>query len=135
MLRAFLKGKLPPHMVPGIFTMLDSLPLTANGKVDRRALPDPKPAEQPAEGFVGPRTPTEELVAAAWCQALKLPRVSMGDNFFELGGHSLPGGQGIRRTAKDRHGRAKPRRYLQRADGRRPGEFDLRTRSPAPGER
>ena len=89
-LRSFLKGKLPPHMVPGMFTMLDSLPLTSNGKVDRRALPDPS-NEQPhtAEGFVGPRTPTEELVAAAWCQALKLPRVSMGDNFFELGGHSL----------------------------------------------
>jgi amino acid adenylation domain-containing protein len=88
-LRSFLKGKLPLHMVPGIFTMLDSLPLTANGKVDRRALPDPNPAQQSAEGFVGPRTPTEELVAAAWCQALKLPRVSMNDNFFELGGHSL----------------------------------------------
>ncbi len=89
-LRSFLKGKLPPHMVPGTFTMLDSLPLTSNGKVDRRALPDPN-NEQPhmAEGFVGPRTPTEELVAAAWCQALKLPRVSMNDNFFELGGHSL----------------------------------------------
>ena len=88
-LRSFLKGKLPRHMVPGIFTMLDSLPLTSNGKVDRRALPDPNPAGQPAEGFLDPRTPTEELVAAAWCQALKLPRVSMNDNFFELGGHSL----------------------------------------------
>lgn len=89
-LRSFLKDKLPPHMVPGIFTVLDSLPLTSNGKVDRRALPDPN-NEQPhtAEGFVGPRTPTEELVAAAWCQALKLTRVSMNDNFFELGGHSL----------------------------------------------
>ena len=88
-LRSFLKGKLPSHMVPGIFTMLDNLPLTANGKVDRRALPAPYPAQQPAEDFVGPRTPTEELVAAAWCQALKLPSVSMNDNFFELGGHSL----------------------------------------------
>lgn len=88
-LRSFLKGKLPPHMVPGMFTKLDSLPLTANGKVDRRALPDPNREPQPDESFVGPRTPTEELVAAAWCQALKLPRVSMNDNFFELGGHSL----------------------------------------------
>ncbi|MGZ5482190.1 MAG: non-ribosomal peptide synthetase [Pyrinomonadaceae bacterium] len=89
-LRSFLKGKLPPHMVPGIFTMLDSLPLTSNGKIDRRALPDPN-NEQPhtAEGFIGPRTPTEELVAAAWCQALKVPLVGMNDNFFELGGHSL----------------------------------------------
>ena len=88
-LRSFLKGKLPPHMVPGIFTMLDRLPLTANGKVDRRALPDPSHEQQRTEGFIGPRTPTEELVASAWCQALKLSRVSMDDNFFELGGHSL----------------------------------------------
>ena len=89
-LRSFLKGKLPPHMVPGVFTMLDSVPLTANGKVDRRALPDPINAQPEAAGsFVGPRTPTEELVSTAWCQALKLPRVSMNDNFFELGGHSL----------------------------------------------
>ena len=76
-------------MVPGSFTTLDSLPLTSNGKVDRRALPDPNPDRQPADGFIGPRTPTEEMVAAAWCQALKLPRVSLDDNFFELGGHSL----------------------------------------------
>jgi acyl carrier protein len=88
-LRSFLKSKLPPHMVPGIFTRLDSLPLTSNGKVDRRALPDPNHEPQPDESFVGPRTPTEELVAAAWRQALKLPRVSMNDNFFEVGGHSL----------------------------------------------
>ena len=88
-LRSFLKGKLPPHMVPGIFTTLDNLPLTANGKVDRRALPDPNREPQPYASFIGPRTPTEELVAAAWCQALKLPSVSMSDNFFELGGHSL----------------------------------------------
>ena len=89
-LRSFLKDKLPPHMVPGIFTVLDNLPLTANGKVDRQALPDPI-TDQPqmAESFVGPRTPTEELVASAWCKALKLSRVSMNDNFFELGGHSL----------------------------------------------
>ena len=88
-LRNFLKGKLPPHMMPGIFTLLDSLPLTDNGKVDRRALPDPNREQQPDESFVGPRTPTEELVAAAWCGALKLPSVSINDNFFELGGHSL----------------------------------------------
>ena len=89
-LRDFLKHKLPPHMIPGMFMTLDSLPLTSNGKVDRRALPHPD-AEQTrvAEDFVGPRTPTEELVAAAWCQALKLPRVGINENFFELGGHSL----------------------------------------------
>jgi acyl carrier protein len=52
-------------------------------------LPDPNHEPHPGESFVGPRTPTEELVSAAWCQALKLPRVGMNDNFFELGGHSL----------------------------------------------
>lgn len=88
--RTYLKSKLPPHMVPGTFMVLDSLPLTSNGKVDRRALPDPAVEQtQPEESFVGPQTPTEELVAAAWCHALKLPRVGRHENFFELGGHSL----------------------------------------------
>lgn len=89
-LRSFLKTKLPLHMIPATFTVLDSLPLSANGKVDRRALPAPdRDRPQFEESFVAPRTPTEELVAAAWCQALKLPRVGIHDNFFELGGHSL----------------------------------------------
>ena len=89
-LRDFLKDKLPEHMVPAIFMLLDAFPLTVNGKVDRRALPTPD-GWQPEldEVFVACRTPTEELLAAIWSQVLGVERVGIYDNFFQLGGHSL----------------------------------------------
>ncbi len=89
-LRDFLKDKLPEHMVPAIFMLLDAFPLTVNGKVDRRALPTPD-GRQPEldEVFVACRTPTEELLAAIWSQVLGVERVGIYDNFFQLGGHSL----------------------------------------------
>jgi amino acid adenylation domain-containing protein len=89
-LRSFLKEKLPEHMVPAVFVLLDAFPLSANGKVDRRALPTPD-ARRPEldEAFVACRTPTEELLAAIWGQVLGVERVGIHDNFFHLGGHSL----------------------------------------------
>ena len=75
-------------MVPSAFVTLEVLPLTANGKVDRQALPAPQGGIETA-GYVAPRTPTEEVLAAIWCEVLKLDRVGIHDNFFELGGHSL----------------------------------------------
>jgi amino acid adenylation domain-containing protein len=89
-LRSSLKRLLPPHMMPATFTVLPSLPLMPNGKVDRQALPAPD-SDRPEveEPFLAPRTPTEEVVARVWCNALKLDRVGVVDNFFELGGHSL----------------------------------------------
>nr|APD71901.1 non-ribosomal peptide synthetase 2 [Streptomyces sp.] len=87
-LRGWLRERLPAHMVPEHVTPLESWPLSANGKVDRLSLPAPrKPRDAP--GFVAPRTPTEEQLAAIWCELLDLPRVGVRDNFFELGGHSL----------------------------------------------
>ncbi|WP_345144635.1 amino acid adenylation domain-containing protein, partial [Dactylosporangium darangshiense] len=89
-LRRFLGVRLPEHMVPGLFVELAALPLTANGKLDRRALPDPELAHAgPADSYVAPRTPTEETLAAIWVQVLGLGQVGIHDNFFELGGHSL----------------------------------------------
>ncbi|MBE9038586.1 non-ribosomal peptide synthetase family protein, partial [aff. Roholtiella sp. LEGE 12411] len=89
-LRQFLKEKLPEYMIPGAFVFLDTLPLTANGKVDRRSLPAPDTSHRSIEtGFVTPRTATEEIVAAIWSEVLGLQRLSIHDNFFELGGHSL----------------------------------------------
>ncbi|MEK7787151.1 MAG: AMP-binding protein, partial [Chloroflexota bacterium] len=87
-LRAFLQGKLPDHMIPTAFVMLEALPLTANGKVDRKALPAPDwtPAER---NYIAPRTPKEETLAAIWSQLLSLKQVGTGDNFFELGGDSI----------------------------------------------
>ncbi|MBA3712217.1 MAG: amino acid adenylation domain-containing protein [Pyrinomonadaceae bacterium] len=89
-LRAFLREKLPEYMVPQTFVLLKALPLTRNGKVDRRALPDPE--QEQAElrrDFVPPRTPTEEVLAGIWAEVLGLEQVSVHDNFFALGGHSL----------------------------------------------
>jgi amino acid adenylation domain-containing protein len=85
-LRERLRGRLPEHMVPSAFVVMDALPLTPSGKVDRKALPEPD-AEPTA--FVAPRTPVEEVVAGIWAEVLRRDRVGAGDDFFALGGHSL----------------------------------------------
>jgi hypothetical protein len=89
-LRTFLQSRLPEHMVPAAFVILDAIPLTSSGKVDRRSLPAPG-ASRPelARAFVEPRTPSEQAIAAIWRGVLRLERVGVHDNFFELGGHSL----------------------------------------------
>ncbi|MEM9008074.1 MAG: amino acid adenylation domain-containing protein, partial [Cyanobacteria bacterium P01_F01_bin.86] len=89
-LQLFLKQKLPEFMVPSIFMLLKSLPLTANGKVDRQSLPLPDITRPDLEeSFVAPRTPVEASLAGIWADVLRLERVGIHDNFFELGGHSL----------------------------------------------
>ncbi len=87
-LRAALGAELPDYMVPAAFLLLDALPLSPNGKVDRRALPAPGAAAGGA-AFSAPRTPLEEMIAGVWSEVLKADRVGRDDNFFELGGHSL----------------------------------------------
>jgi amino acid adenylation domain-containing protein len=89
-LREHLKGKLPEHMVPSAFVVLDALPLNPNGKIDRKALPAPDRSQPHREDtYVAPQGPVEETVAAVWTRVLGLERVGAHDNFFELGGHSL----------------------------------------------
>jgi aryl carrier-like protein len=88
-LRQHLKLSVPDYMIPVAWVTLDALPLTAHGKLDRRALPAPDSACGPSEGYVAPRTPVEERLAALWAEVLKLDRVGIHDNFFELGGDSL----------------------------------------------
>ena len=87
-LRQYLKERLPEYMVPAVFVSLEHLPLTVNGKVDRKALPA---AELSAvrEEYVGPRNAVEEELCRIWTEVLKVERVGIEDNFFELGGHSL----------------------------------------------
>ncbi len=88
-LRRALESELPEHMVPSAFVLLGALPLTANGKVDRAALPAPERAAEPAGEWIAPATQLEELLARVVGDVLGVERVGMGDNFFDLGGHSL----------------------------------------------
>jgi acyl-coenzyme A synthetase/AMP-(fatty) acid ligase/acyl carrier protein len=89
-LRSFAAASLPDYMVPAAFVVLDALPLTPSGKVDRRALPAPDRGRAAGDGeTVAPRTEAEETVAAIWCKVLGLDRVGVTDSFFALGGHSL----------------------------------------------
>jgi amino acid adenylation domain-containing protein len=89
-LRAHLRQSLPEYMVPQAIVPLDRLPLNANGKVDRKALPVPEYAAE-SDRYVAPRTPVEEVMAGIWAEVLRLDRVGVEESFFDLGGHSLLG--------------------------------------------
>jgi amino acid adenylation domain-containing protein len=88
--KAALKNALPTYMVPNDFVLLDGLPLTSNGKIDRNALPNPeKSIDTTLSSYVAPRNNSEKMVASIWKQYLKVDNIGAYDNFFELGGHSL----------------------------------------------
>jgi amino acid adenylation domain-containing protein/non-ribosomal peptide synthase protein (TIGR01720 family) len=87
-LKAYLLSQLPEYMVPAQLIVLDSMPLTANGKLDRRALPAPDP-EHHGQQFVAPQNELEQALAAVWREVLNVERVGLLDNFFELGGDSI----------------------------------------------
>ncbi|MEH2178722.1 amino acid adenylation domain-containing protein [Nostoc sp.] len=89
-LRNFLKEQLPEYMLPSIFVQLKALPLTTNGKIDRRALPLPD-GDRPEleEAYMAPRSEMERAIARVWQEMLHLEKVGINDNFFDLGGHSL----------------------------------------------
>ncbi|ANZ40481.1 hypothetical protein BBK82_35180 [Lentzea guizhouensis] len=107
-LRTWLTRELPDYMVPSAFVVLDALPLSGNGKVDRRALPAPE-AHPAADRHVEPTTPVERELARVWAEVLRVDRVGIEDNFFELGGDSILSIQlvararraGIRLSSKD----------------------------------
>ncbi|MFA6231850.1 MAG: amino acid adenylation domain-containing protein [Rhodanobacter sp.] len=88
-LRDHLLSTLPTYMVPTLWVDLEQLPMAANGKVDRKALPLPQQHAASRQEYVEPRTPVERTLAAIWQQAFKIERVGTHDNFFELGGDSL----------------------------------------------
>ena len=99
-LRAWCAERLPVWMVPATFTLLDALPHTASGKLDRRALPDPgAPAPAAGTGWEAPATPTERVVAEIWGEVLSVERVGATDDLFELGGHSLKATRILNRIA------------------------------------
>ncbi|HEY6351023.1 MAG TPA: amino acid adenylation domain-containing protein [Candidatus Angelobacter sp.] len=89
-LRSFLLRKLPDYMVPAVFVMLERLPLTRNGKLDRAALPDPEASRSAGLAeFVAPRTQEEQILAGVWAKVLHLERVGIDDDYFALGGDSI----------------------------------------------
>jgi amino acid adenylation domain-containing protein/non-ribosomal peptide synthase protein (TIGR01720 family) len=88
-LRHFLKEKLPNYMIPAAFMLLKTLPITANGKVDYRALPTPDFSHHVEDKFIAPRTVIEEKLVAIWSEVLRIGKVGIHDNFFELGGDSI----------------------------------------------
>ncbi|WP_198299656.1 non-ribosomal peptide synthetase [Tumebacillus avium] len=99
-MRSFVREKLPEHMVPSAFVLLEAMPLTANGKINRRALPDPDFALLDDGTFVAPRNALEEQVAAVWAEVLGAEQVGVHNHFFLLGGHSLLATQVVSRVNK-----------------------------------
>src|SRR6267142_2519108 len=97
-LRSHLQARLPEYMVPWAYVVMESLPLTANGKLDRRGLPQPERERGSESSYVAPRTAVEEILCGIWAEVLRLERVGVEDNFFELGGHSLLATQVISRV-------------------------------------
>jgi acyl-coenzyme A synthetase/AMP-(fatty) acid ligase/acyl carrier protein len=95
-----LKTQLPHYMLPGAFVPLAGLPLTANGKIDRAALPAPDPNAAAHTLYVAPRGAVERVLAAIWAEVLHVERVGVHDNFFELGGHSLLATRVVSRVRK-----------------------------------
>jgi amino acid adenylation domain-containing protein len=101
-LREYLKGRLPEYMMPSAFVVLEELPLNANGKVDRRALPEPEEARSQVEqAYAAPSTEGERVLAEIWEEVLGLRQVGVEDNFFELGGDSMRSIQ-VRAKAQNR---------------------------------
>lgn len=100
-LRAHLAGWLPEFMLPGAIVIVDEMPRTPSGKIDRLALPDPDVAGAQGSEYLAPRTPLEEAVAAIWAQVLCVPRVGVQEDFFALGGHSLLATQVVAQVRSD----------------------------------
>lgn len=95
-LREALKAGLPDYMVPAHLLLLGKLPVTPNGKLDRKALPQPDASQLQGE-YIAPQSDLEQQIAAIWADVLKLERVGLSDNFFQLGGHSLLATQAVAR--------------------------------------
>ncbi|HET7461935.1 MAG TPA: non-ribosomal peptide synthase/polyketide synthase [Longimicrobium sp.] len=88
-LRAALAGRLPGYMIPASFTWMDALPLTSNGKLDRRALPAPGAPRLSDDAYAAPLSDAERVLCAAWAKVLRVERIGTADNFFEAGGDSI----------------------------------------------
>lgn len=109
-LRRFMRGELPDYMLPSTFVAVEVFPLTPNGKIDRRALPDPEGLRSEVDAeHVPPETTTEKLIAQVWQELLGMDRVGAFDNFFALGGHSLLSMRAIHKIEQAAGHRLNPR--------------------------
>ena len=111
--RKHLRGSLPEYMIPQHVVELGTLPMTPNGKIDRKALPSPLggPVIDPA-AYAAPVTAMEKMLAAIWKEKLNIDRVGLHDNFFDLGGHSLLSMQVIFQIKDQLNARVSPRDML-----------------------
>jgi acyl carrier protein len=100
-LRGHLAGRLPDYMVPAAFVRIEAMPLTPNGKLDRRALPAPDDDAYARQSYEAPQGDIEQAIADIWQELLGVERVGRHDHFFELGGHSLMAVQLISRLRSD----------------------------------
>jgi amino acid adenylation domain-containing protein len=121
-LRDRLRRVLPDYMVPSAFVVLDALPLTVNGKLDRTALPAPERGRSGLD-YAAPRTPVEELLAGIWSEVLGIERIGIEDNFFELGGHSLTAMRIVSRVREVLGARLAPRILFEASTVRTLGEW------------
>ncbi|XLS27833.1 amino acid adenylation domain-containing protein [Flavobacteriaceae bacterium M23B6Z8] len=87
--KAWLSERLPSYMVPSVYVLLETFPLSSSGKIDRKALPEPDASSYQRATYEAPQTPTELQLASIWSELLQLEKIGVHDNFFELGGHSL----------------------------------------------
>jgi amino acid adenylation domain-containing protein len=99
-LRTFLEKKLPHYMIPSAFIMLDAMPITSNGKIDRRALPIPERSRPLDTRFVSPRNEVENILADIWSEVLLIDRIGVNDEFLDLGGNSLAATRVLSRVFK-----------------------------------
>lgn len=105
-LREYLSKSLPEYMIPVYFVRIERIPLTSNGKVDRKALPEPETGRKPGEDYTPPRNELEKQLVDIWSEMLRVPssiNISIDDNFFELGGQSLLAMQMSSRLLDDFH--------------------------------
>ena len=99
-LRSSLQKTLPDYMTPSVFVLMEQFPLTPNGKLDRKQLPDPERQRPSDAAYEAPRSAIEKKLSAIWAEAIGLERVGIRDNFFDLGGHSLLAAEVVRRTRR-----------------------------------
>ncbi len=131
-LRRKLRAELPAYMLPQHFVELPALPLTANGKVDRRALPPPFRLQAEDDEQSAPRTPAEDLVARVWSETLGLTSVRRDDNFFDLGGHSLLALKVAAQLERLGGRRVNPRNLLFDTLEQLAAQLDVEAATPAP---